>query len=68
MDVMFFDVKTRQKVSVPESKLRKVKYERQLSDGSTQVRFALRGKTEDDRNLTKFVSKADWDALNVPTE
>jgi hypothetical protein len=68
MDVMFFDVKTRQKVSVPENMLRKVKYERKLSDGSTQVRYALRGKTTDGRNLTKFVSQADWDKLNVPTE
>ncbi len=68
MDVQFYDVKTRQKVSVPESRLKKVKYERTLSDGSTQVRYALRGKTADDRNLTKFVSKADWDSMNVPTE
>lgn len=68
MDVQFYDVKTRQKVSIPESNLKKVKYERSLSDGSVQVRYALRATTSDNRNLTKFVSKADWDKLNVPEE
>jgi hypothetical protein len=68
MDVQFYDVKTRQKVSIPESSLTKVKYERSLSDGSVQIRYALRAKTSDGRNLTKFVSKVDWEKLNVPTE
>lgn len=68
MDVMFYDVKTRQKVSVPESNLAKVKYTRTLSDGSTQIRYALRGRTSDGRNLTKFVSQADWESMTVPEE
>jgi len=28
-------------------------------------RYAFKAKTSDGRNLTKFVSKADWDSANV---
>lgn len=65
MSVKFYDVKTRQSVEVPESDVKKTKYERTTKGGSTQVRYALRG-TYDGRNLTKFVGQADWDALNAP--
>jgi len=65
MDVEFYDVKTRQKVSVPETQLRKTTYEQTNKNGSTTVRYALRGNYEG-RNLTKFVSEADWRQLNVP--
>ena len=46
----------------------KKKYTRTTKTGKTQERHALRGKTSDGRNLTKFVSKADWDALDAPIE
>jgi len=65
MSVSFYDVKTRQQVSVPESDVSKTKYERTTSAGKTQVRYALRGKY-DGRNLTKFVGQADWDAFEGP--
>ncbi|HUD11400.1 MAG TPA: hypothetical protein VMS08_03245 [Candidatus Saccharimonadia bacterium] len=65
MSVSFYDVKTRQKVDVPESDVSKTKYERTTKEGKVQVRYALRGKFEG-RNLTKFVGQADWDAFEGP--
>jgi len=65
MSVSFYDVKTRQKVDVPESAVSKTKYERTTKDGKVQVRYALRGQY-DGRNLTKFVGQPDWDAFNGP--
>jgi len=65
--VSFYDVKTRQKVEVDDSAITKTKYERTTTDGKVQVRYALRGKFEG-RNLTKFVSQADWDASAAPVE
>ncbi|MCU0496352.1 MAG: hypothetical protein MUF87_03255 [Anaerolineae bacterium] len=62
--IEFYDVKTRQKVAIDESQVRKTTF----NTKNGQVRHGLRAKTEDGRNLTKFVSKAEWDRLNVPTE
>ena len=67
MEIQFYDVKSRAKVSVPESAVRKVKYERVAKNGNTVVRYALRG-THNGTNLTKFVSRDDWDALDAPEE
>lgn len=64
MAVEFYDVKLKKKVSLPESQVKKVTFK--TSKG--QTRYGLRGKTTDGRNLTKFISKADWDKLNVPVE
>jgi hypothetical protein len=60
MSVTFYDVKTREKVEVPESDVQKTKYERTTKAGKTQVRYALRGNYQG-RNLTKFVSQEAWD-------
>ncbi len=54
----FYDVKLRKKVEVDVTE--KVVY----GDAGKQ-RFALKGKTEDGRNLTKFVSKADFEKADV---
>lgn len=62
MSVTFYDVKTRQKVDVPESDVTKTKYERTTKAGKPQVRYALRGSYQG-RNLTKFVGQADWEAF-----
>ncbi len=62
MSVEFYDVKLRKKVSVENSKVTKTTFDTK----NGQVRYGLRAKTEDGRNLTKFVSKADWDKLDVP--
>ncbi len=64
MSVSFYDVKTRQKVDVPESDVKKTKYERTTKAGKVQVRYALRGSYQG-RNLTKFVGQADWEAFDA---
>lgn len=64
MAVEFYDVKLKKKVSVPEAQVKKVTFK----TNKGQTRYGLRGKTSDGRNLTKFISKADWDKLNVPVE
>ena len=65
MDIEFYDVKKRAKVSVPASQVKKVKYERTTKSGSMQVRYALKAEVDGSR-LTKFVSKDMWDSLDAP--
>jgi hypothetical protein len=67
MAIEFYDVKQRQKVQISESEVRKTTYEREGKGGKPNVRYALRA-TNQGTNLTKFVSKADWDALDAPIE
>lgn len=61
MAIEFYDVKLREKVQIEESQIRKVTF-----DTKSGLRYGLRATTEDNRKLTKFVSKTDWDALDVP--
>lgn len=63
MSVKFYDVKLRKEVHLEEKAVSKVEYKRETKAGKTQVRYALRGKTADGRNLTKFVSKVDYDKM-----
>ena len=58
MKMMFYDVKTRQKV---ESEVT----EKTTYSVNGQTRYAVKGKTSDGRNLTKFVSKADYDSAQA---
>ena len=58
MKTTFYDVKKRQKVQAEITE--KVKYGKRGNE-----RYAVRGKTADGRNLTKFMSKADWDKVTV---
>jgi len=67
MAIEFYDVKLRQKVQIPESEVRKTTYERESKGGKTNVRYALRA-TNQGTNLTRFVSKKDWDGLDAPVE
>ncbi len=60
--IEFFDVKLKKKVMVDEKNIVKVTFK--TKGGS--IRYGIRGKTSDGRNLTKFVNKATWDALKVP--
>ena len=62
MAIEFYDVKTRQKVQIDEKNVVKVTFETK----NGQTRYGLRAKTADGRNLTKFVSKSDWESLNLP--
>jgi hypothetical protein len=64
MAVEFYDVKTRQKVKIEENQVKKTTFKTK----NGQTRYGLRAKTDDGRNLTKFVSKGDWDTLDVPEE
>jgi hypothetical protein len=67
MSIQFYDVKSRQKVDIPESDVRKTVYEQKAKDGGVNKRYALRA-TYQGTNLTKFVKQADWEALNAPVE
>jgi len=58
MKATFYDVKTREKVEAEVTE--KAKYGKKGNE-----RFAFKAKTKDGRNLTKFVSKKDWDKAKV---
>jgi hypothetical protein len=60
--IEFYDVKIRKKVSLPERDCVKTTF----TTKTGQIRYGLRGKTTDGRKLTKFVSKADWEKMNLP--
>ena len=53
----FYDVKNRASVEIDESAITRTSYEGK----NGQVRYAIRAKTSDGRNLTRFVSKTDWE-------
>lgn len=59
MKASFYDVKLRQKIDAEV--VGKTTY---TVKGRT--RYALKGKTSDGRNLTKFVSEADFRAASAP--
>lgn len=63
--VVFYDVKKREKVSVPAGSCWKTKYERTTKDGGMQVRYAVKAEV-DGSKLTKFVSKDAWDSMSCP--
>ncbi len=58
MKTTFYDVKMKTKVDADVTE--KVVYGKKGNE-----RYAVKGKTSDGRNLTKFVSKADWDKFAV---
>jgi hypothetical protein len=62
--IEFYDVKLRKKVSIEEGNVRKTTFKTK----NGQVRHGLRAKTDDGRNLTKFISKTEWDSLKIPEE
>lgn len=54
----FYDVKEREHVEADVT-------EKKVYGEKGRERYAIRGKTSDGRALTKFVSKADWDKMDV---
>jgi hypothetical protein len=58
MKAEFYDVKKREKIQAEVTE--KVVY----GDAGRQ-RYALKAKTSDGRNLTRFVKKEDWDKAVV---
>ena len=67
MGIEFYNVKLREKVEVPESDVRKVKYERETKSGKMSVRYGLRSEYQGTK-MTKFVSQSDWEALDAPVD
>ena len=57
----FYNVKTKQKVDIPEDGLRK----RTMVQKSGKRTYAVTGE-EDGTKLVRFVSKQQYDALQVP--
>lgn len=60
----FFNVRKREKVEIPDDKIKKVSY----GKGTNRVRYAVRATDDDGINLTKFVTKETFDNLKVPEE
>lgn len=67
MPIEFYDVKKREKVQIPESEVKKTKYEKPGKDGMINTRYAFKAVNEGTK-LTRFASKEDWDALDAPIE
>jgi hypothetical protein len=61
MAIEFYDLKLKKKVNIDEGKVKKVTFETKSG-----TRYGLTATTDDNRKLTKFIGKADWDKLNVP--
>jgi hypothetical protein len=66
-EIVFYDVKTRRKIRLTATRVKKTRYEKPLRDGHIQIRYALRASV-DGRALTKFCSKTEWEKLKVPVE
>lgn len=58
MKMQFYDVKTRAKVDAEVT-------ERTTYQVKGQTKYAVKAKTSDGRNLTRFVSKDVYDSVNV---
>ena len=65
MKIKFYNVKKRESVEIEEADCKKVIYTRETSKG-TQERYAVRAQDDDGTNLTKFVSKENYDKLTCP--
>ncbi len=65
MAIEFYSVKHRKKIGVPEEHVKRTTFTRTTKAGKTQVRYALVAEYEGSK-LTKFVSKPDWDSLDLP--
>ncbi len=65
----FFNLKTKKRVNVPESELRKRRSVRTTSGGKKQERYAVVAEIQEGGKplqMFKFVSKETFDKLNVP--
>jgi len=61
--IEFYNVKKKEKVQINEAQVEKHVYERKLKSGKMSKRYAFKAVDEDGTKLTKFCSKADFDAL-----
>jgi hypothetical protein len=61
--IEFYNVKKKQKVQVDPSSVTKHAYEKVAKSGKLTIRYALKAVDEDGTKLTKFCSKADYEAI-----
>jgi hypothetical protein len=67
--VEFFNLKTKQKVEIPDDQLKKRRSVRTTSGGKRQERYAVIAEVHGDGKplqLFKFVNKETFDRLDVP--
>ncbi len=64
--IVFYDVKKRERVTVPIAEVTKKTYNSTTKYGKAMVRHAVKAEFEGSK-LTKFVSKTFYDGLDVPT-
>jgi hypothetical protein len=68
--VEFFNLKTKQKVQIPDSDLKKRRSVRTTSGGKRQERYAVIAEVRENGGkplqLFKFVNKETFDGLDVP--
>lgn len=65
----FFNLKTKRKVEIPDSELKKRRSVRTTSGGKRQERYAVIAEVNEGGKplqLFKFVNKETFDSLNVP--
>ncbi len=65
--MQFYNVKSRSKVDVDQKDITKKKFVRTTKTGGSQTRYAARAQV-DGTNLTRFISEADYNTLNVPED
>jgi len=61
--IEFYNVRKKEKVSIPEDQVEKVTYESTSKTGKKIVRYGMKSVDDDGTKLTKFVSKAAYEAL-----
>ena len=58
-----YNVKKKAKVKIDESKCTKVIYSKKTKSGAIQEHYAIKAVDDDGTHLTKFITKAAYDAL-----
>jgi hypothetical protein len=67
--MQFYNLKTKEKVEIPDSDIKKRRSVRTTSRGTRQERYAVVADQDVDGKsvrMFKFVNKATFDSLNVP--
>ena len=60
-----YNVKKKAKVRIDDSKCTKVIYSRKTKSGIVQEHYAIKAIDDDGTHLTKFITKAAYDALQI---
>tara|TARA_R110001583_G_scaffold51673_1_gene161171 strand:- start:1006 stop:1203 length:198 start_codon:yes stop_codon:yes gene_type:complete len=61
--IEFYNVKKKTRVQIASAEIKKKVYERTTKNGKISVRYAFSAVDDDGTKLTKFCSKADYDAM-----